>query len=89
MPRKEEDSLSQDFTGMGESQYFNAKDKNYSEVEKLYVRSGNSSIDLPMKDIGLYVQSRVDQLYFTVREFHYGSWKHSASTPLFTPSRRW
>ena len=39
-------------------QYLKTKDKNNSVVEKFYVRSGNSSIELPMKDIAPYVQSR-------------------------------
>jgi hypothetical protein len=39
-------------------QYLKVKDKNNSVVDKFYVRSGNSSIELPMKDIAPYVQSR-------------------------------
>ena len=39
-------------------QYLKIKDKNNSEVEKFYVRSGNSSIELPMKDIAPYIRSR-------------------------------
>ena len=41
-----------------EPQYLTIKDKNNSMVEKFYVRSGNSSIELPMKDIAPYIQSR-------------------------------
>lgn len=39
-------------------QYISTKDKGGSTVEKFYVRSGNSSIELPMKDIAPYVHSR-------------------------------
>ena len=39
-------------------QYLKTRDKNNPVVEKFYVRSGNSSIELPMKDIAPYVQSR-------------------------------
>jgi hypothetical protein len=39
-------------------QYLKVKDKNNSVVDKFYVRSGNSSIELPLKDIAPYVQSR-------------------------------
>jgi len=41
-----------------EPQYLSVKDKGGSTVDKFYVRSGNSSIELPMKDVAPYVQSR-------------------------------
>ena len=39
-------------------QYLKLKEKGGPEIEKFYVRSGNSSIELPMKDIAPYIQSR-------------------------------
>lgn len=41
-----------------EPQYLSVKDKNGSKSDKFYVRSGNSSIELPMKDITNYIKSR-------------------------------
>jgi predicted HTH transcriptional regulator len=41
-----------------EPQYINVKDKSNSPVDKFYVRSGNSSIELQRKEIAPYIQAR-------------------------------
>jgi predicted HTH transcriptional regulator len=39
-------------------QYLEVKDKNGNKSQKFYVRSGNSSIELPLAEVSSYVQSR-------------------------------
>ena len=39
-------------------QYLTVTDKNNNKSDKFYVRSGNSSIELPLKDVIAFVQSR-------------------------------
>jgi hypothetical protein len=41
-----------------DAQYLTLKAMGGCAVEMFYVRSGNSSIELPMKDIVPYIQSR-------------------------------
>ena len=39
-------------------QYLAVLDKNNNKSDKFYVRSGNSSVELPLKEVSAYVQSR-------------------------------
>lgn len=39
-------------------QYLEVKDKNGNKSQKFYVRSGNSSIELPLAEVSSYIQSR-------------------------------
>jgi len=39
-------------------QYLQVADKNGGKTEKFYVRSGNSSVELPLKEVATYVQIR-------------------------------
>lgn len=43
-------------------QYLEVKDKNGGKSQKFYVRSGNSSIELPLPEVSSYVQSRFMQV---------------------------
>ena len=39
-------------------QYITITDQNNTKIEKFFIRSGNSSIELPLKDVSPYIQSR-------------------------------
>ncbi len=47
-----------DINRADEPQYLTVMDKNGAKSEKFFVRSGNSSLELPLKDISPYIQSR-------------------------------